>query len=126
MPSARRLRRILYETHVPYAATARLRDEGGGMRPRSSGVRSDRKIAEGREVTERNLGSSPFVHRPASRSEVTDGNLGFPLFVHRPNAVGRSPKGREVTEGNLGFPLFVYRLRRELPYAGCARISRKT
>ena len=51
---------------------------------RNDEARRDREIAVGGEVTERKLGSSLFVRRPASRCEVTEENLGLPLFVHRP------------------------------------------
>src|SRR5688500_3549051 len=49
-------------------------------------ARSERQRAEGKEVTEGNLGFPSFVYRRrtvVSPGRVTEGNLGFPLFVHR-------------------------------------------
>ena len=102
------------------------------MRTDEAGVRSNRKIAEGREVTER---KSPRTEEQClPRSGRCDPGAGYgarvlsrglhtrlrgripmdvapaprssarsSLFVYRP--ASRS----EVTEGNLGVPLFVYR-----------------
>jgi len=61
--------------------------------------------------TLRRTSAVPSERWRAEGKEVTEENLGFPLFVYRSEAAAEwQPKEGEVTEGNLGSPLFVYSL----------------